>query len=65
MWGILQAYWPHILAVISIVTATIASAHAVMTKDEVRAAIFGGNAARIYLTKRGRRPLTSSATLRF
>ena len=39
MWGILQAYWPHILAVISIVMASIASAHAVMTKDEVRAAI--------------------------
>ena len=39
MWGILQAYWPHILGVISIVMASIASAHAVMTKDEVRAAI--------------------------
>ncbi|MFJ5368139.1 phospholipase D-like domain-containing protein [Bosea sp. CER48] len=39
MWGILQDYWPHILAVISIVMAAIASAHAVMTKDEVRAAI--------------------------
>lgn len=39
MWGILQDYWPHILAVISIAMALIASAHAVMTKNEVRAAI--------------------------
>ncbi|MGO4172615.1 phospholipase D-like domain-containing protein [Bosea sp. TAF32] len=39
MWGILQAYWPHILAAISIVMAAVAGAHAVMTKDEVRAAI--------------------------
>lgn len=39
MWGILSAYWPHILAVISIVMAVVAAAHAVMTKDEVRAAI--------------------------
>ena len=39
MWGILSAYWPHILAVISVVMATVAAAHAVMTKDEVRGAI--------------------------
>lgn len=39
MWGILQDYWPHILAVITIALSTVAGAHAVMTKDEVRAAI--------------------------
>lgn len=39
MWGILSAYWPHALAVISLVMATVAGAHAVMTKDEVRGAI--------------------------
>ncbi|CAM5195868.1 Phospholipase D OS=Bosea thiooxidans OX=53254 GN=SAMN05660750_03792 PE=4 SV=1 [Bosea thiooxidans] len=39
MWGILSAYWPHILAVISLVMAAVAAAHAVMTKDEVRGAI--------------------------
>lgn len=39
MWGILSAYWPHVLAVISLVMATVAGAHAVMTKDEVRGAI--------------------------
>jgi cardiolipin synthase len=39
MWEILSTYWPHILATVSIVMATVAGAHAVMTKDEVRAAI--------------------------
>ncbi|MGF7054142.1 cardiolipin synthase [Bosea sp. OAE752] len=39
MWQILSTYWPHILAVISVVMAAVAAAHAVMTKDEVRAAI--------------------------
>ncbi len=39
MWGILSAYWPHALAVISLVMAAVAGAHAVMTKDEVRGAI--------------------------
>lgn len=39
MWEILSAYWPHILAVISLVMAATAAVHAVMTKDEVRAAI--------------------------
>ena len=39
MWGILSAYWPHIIAVISVVMAVVAAAHAVMTKDEVRGAI--------------------------
>ena len=39
MWGILSSYWPHILAVITIALSAVAGAHAVMTKDEVRAAI--------------------------
>lgn len=39
MWGILSAYWPHIFAVVSLAMATAATVHAVMTKDEVRAAI--------------------------
>ncbi|MGX5736380.1 phospholipase D-like domain-containing protein [Bosea thiooxidans] len=39
MWGILSAYWPHVLAAISLVMAAVAGAHAVMTKDEVRGAI--------------------------
>ena len=39
MWGILSTYWPHILAVITIALSAVAGAHAVMTKDEVRAAI--------------------------
>jgi cardiolipin synthase len=39
MWEILLAYWPHILAVITVVMASVAGAHAMMTKDEVRAAI--------------------------
>ena len=37
MWGILSAYWPHILAVISIVMAVVAAAHAVETGRRPRA----------------------------
>ncbi|MCU4181843.1 phospholipase D-like domain-containing protein [Bosea sp. BH3] len=39
MWEILSTYWPHVLAIISLAMTVVASAHAVMTKDEVRAAI--------------------------
>ena len=53
----LAAAYDQWLAAAERLTATLTPAE--------RAAIFGGNAARIYLTKRGRRPLTSSATLRF
>ena len=38
MLQILIAYWPHILAVISIVMASIGIVHAAMTKDDVRSA---------------------------
>jgi cardiolipin synthase len=36
---ILIEYWPHLLLVISIVATTVASVHAAMTKQDVRAAI--------------------------
>jgi len=39
MLALLSDYWPHILAALSLVIATIAAVHAAMTKDEVRAAI--------------------------
>ena len=39
MWEILSNYWPHLVAVVSLAMATAATIHAVMTKDEVRAAI--------------------------
>lgn len=39
MWTLIVTYWPHMLAVVSALVATIAAAHAAMTKDEVRAAI--------------------------
>lgn len=39
MWDLLLAYWPHILAVISVLVAAVAGVHAAMTKDEVRSAI--------------------------
>lgn len=35
----LSAYWPHILAVLSIVLGTTAAIHAAMTKEEVRSAL--------------------------
>ena len=38
MLQILVAYWPHILAVISIAMASIGIVHAAMTKDDVRSA---------------------------
>lgn len=39
MWQILVAYWPHILAVLSLAMTAVAAIHAAMTKHEVRAAI--------------------------
>lgn len=39
MWNLFLDYWPHILAAISVVMASVAVIHVVMTKDEVRAAI--------------------------
>lgn len=38
MWSILVAYWPHTLAVLSVTMAAAAIVHAVMTKEDVRAA---------------------------
>lgn len=38
MWELLVAYWPHILAALSVTMATAAIVHVVMTKDDVRAA---------------------------
>ena len=38
MWETFANYWPHILATLSLVMATVAAIHATMTKDEVRAA---------------------------
>lgn len=35
----ISAYWPHILALLSLVLGTIAAIHAAMTKDEVRSAL--------------------------
>ena len=39
MWDLMLAYWPHILALISVSVAAVAGIHAAMTKDEVRSAI--------------------------
>lgn len=39
MWSTLAGYWPHILAVISVVMAAVAIVHVVMNKEEVRSAI--------------------------
>ncbi|MCO5144630.1 MAG: phospholipase D-like domain-containing protein [Aquamicrobium sp.] len=39
MWSILSDYWPHILAVISVLMAVPAIVHVVMNKEEVRSAI--------------------------
>lgn len=39
MFDILSHYWPHILAVLSIILGAIAAIHATMTKDEVRTAL--------------------------
>jgi len=38
MWELLVAYWPRILAALSVTMATAAIVHVVMTKDDVRAA---------------------------
>lgn len=35
---VISAYWPHFLAVLSIVTGAVAIAHAAMTKEDVRSA---------------------------
>ncbi|MEO9337279.1 phosphatidylserine/phosphatidylglycerophosphate/cardiolipin synthase family protein [Mesorhizobium sp. SB112] len=39
MFQTISAYWPHILAVISVLMATAAAVHATMTKEEVRTAL--------------------------
>ncbi|MFD2238105.1 phospholipase D-like domain-containing protein [Aureimonas populi] len=39
MWSTLSTYWPHLLAVLSVAMAAAGIIHAVMTKEEVRAAI--------------------------
>ncbi|TWF50130.1 cardiolipin synthase [Neorhizobium alkalisoli] len=39
MLDLIQAYWPHILFIISLIAGAAASIHAAMTKEEVRAAI--------------------------
>ena len=39
MFEVLSAYWPHILAVLSITMGAVAAVHAAMTKREVRSAI--------------------------
>lgn len=39
MWDLLQAYWPHLLAALSVLVAAVAGIHAAMTKDEVRSAV--------------------------
>ena len=39
MLALFLTYWPHLLAVMSVLIAAVAAAHAAMTKDEVRAAI--------------------------
>lgn len=39
MWETIEAYWPHVLAAVSVTLATTAAIHATMTKTEVRAAL--------------------------
>ncbi|MHA6643435.1 phospholipase D-like domain-containing protein [Mesorhizobium sp. A623] len=39
MWTLFSTYWPHFLAVLSVLVAVVAAVHAAMTKDEVRSAI--------------------------
>lgn len=39
MLDLVSHYWPHILAVLSVVVGAVAAIHATMTKDEVRTAI--------------------------
>jgi cardiolipin synthase len=39
MWNLFLTYWPHFLAIVSVLVASVAAVHAAMTKDEVRAAI--------------------------
>lgn len=36
---LIDAYWPHVLALLSIVMGTVAAVHATMTKQEVRSAL--------------------------
>ena len=38
MMDVISAYWPHVLAAISVVTGAVALAHAAMTKEDVRSA---------------------------
>src|SRR6185437_13942566 len=39
MWNLFPAYWPQLLAVVSLPLASVAIVHAAMTKEEVRSAI--------------------------
>lgn len=39
MFDILAEYWPHILALLSVILGSLAAMHATMTKDEVRTAL--------------------------
>ncbi len=39
MLDLIVAYWPHILAVLSVLMGTVAAVHATMTKEEVRSAL--------------------------
>lgn len=39
MLALIIAYWPHILAVLSVLMGTVAAVHATMTKEEVRSAL--------------------------
>ena len=39
MWNLFLAYWPQLLAVVSLPLASVAIVHAAMTKEEVRSAI--------------------------
>ncbi len=39
MLDLVIAYWPHILAALSILMGTVAAVHATMTKEEVRSAL--------------------------
>lgn len=39
MIGLFEAYWPHVLALLSLVMGTVAAVHATMTKQEVRSAL--------------------------
>lgn len=39
LWAFLQQYWPHLIALLSVVFGVVGAVHAAMHKDDVRAAI--------------------------